>query len=163
MRGSFFEGNQIVPAFDPVNLGGQANNGDWVNLRNYFRLVVVLIAGIGAAGEDPVFTLRQAQDNAGTGAKALEFTRVYEKVGVLANVGVFTKVEQVAAGSYTNAASGEVANVIAVEILPEQMDEGFTHVQLQIPDTGVAAQLGAAFYLLLDPRYRGAESVSAID
>ena len=32
---------------------------------------------------------------------------------------------------------------------------GFTHVQLTIPDTGANAQLGCGFYLLYNPRYAG--------
>jgi hypothetical protein len=41
-------------------------------------------------------------------------------------------------------------------------DGGFTHIQLSIPDVGGNAQLGAAFYIMLNPRISGITVPSAI-
>jgi hypothetical protein len=157
MTGRFIEsGVQIVQAIVPVDLATAANNGDWVSLKNHARVVVLVSADAGTAGEDPVITMRQATDNAGTSAKALNFTAIWEKVGTQTGVATFTKVEQTAANTYTNTVSGEAENLFVLEFRAEELDvaNGFDHVQLQVPDTGATAgKMGSALYLLLDPRF----------
>lgn len=166
MPGRFLQaGNQIVSAIVPVDLAGGANNGDWVNLKYFGRCIAVLFKKAGTGGENPVFTLRQAQDAAGTGAKALAFDTIFSKVGLQTGIAAFTKTQQAEAGTYTDAGSGVAEAIIAVEIVPSDLDvEGnFTHVQLQIPDTGATiGALGCAFYILLEPRFGVEPAVSAI-
>lgn len=165
MSSKFLEGAQIVSAIVPVDLSLAANDGDWVNLESYGRCLVVVHKGIGTAGQDPVITLRQASDNAGTGAKALNFTTVWSKVGAQTGIAAFTKTTQSAANTYTDAVSAEAQGLFVIEVRAEEMDaaNGFTHLQVQIPDVGAAAQIGDALYILLDPRYAQATSVTAID
>lgn len=152
----FLQKFNIASAFVPVDMSTAANNGDWVSLAKYGLVVIVLFKGAGTAGQDPIFTLRQATDNAGTGAKALNFEEVYSKVGTLTALGEFTRTTQAAANTYTDAASAEAEAIIAVEIRAAQLDvaNGFTHLQLQIPDVGAAAQIGGAFYILGEARYQ---------
>jgi hypothetical protein len=161
----FLEGNQIVAAIIPVDLGTAANDGDWFNMKNFRRALAVLFKGIGTAGQDPIFTLRQATDATGANAKALTFTEIWKKVGTQTGIGQFTKVTQAAANTYVDDVSAEAQAILAVEILAEQLDvaNGFTHIQLQIPDVGAAAQIGCGFYLGLDPAYAGETSLTAID
>lgn len=165
MSQHFLEGNQIVSAIVPVDLSGAANAGDWVNLENYGRCVVVVFKGAGTAGDDPVITLQQATDNAGTGAKDLDFTAVWSKIGAQTGIGTFTKTTQAAANTYTDATSAEAQGLFVVDIRAEQLDaaNGFTHLQLSIADVGANAQLGAALYILTEPRHAGATSLTAID
>lgn len=157
MGSRFFQEANIVSAIVPVDLSTAANPGDWVSMANYNRVVAVLFKGIGTAGQDPVFTLEQATDATGAGHKALLFTTVYSKVGTQTGIAAFTKNTQAAATSYTDAASAEAQAIIAVEINAAELDVdgGFTHIQLSIPDVGGNAQLGCAFYLMLDPRDGG--------
>lgn len=161
----FLEGANIQAAFVPVDMATAANNGDWVNLKGYRRVLAVLFKAAGVAGDDPVFTLKQATDVAGSNAKALNFTRIYTKLGVQTAVGVFTQVDQAAAGTYTDATSAEQQAIFAVEILDEDLDVagGFTCVQLSIPDVGAGgAQLGCGFYLMLEPKVKSSQPVSPI-
>lgn len=166
MSEKFLQHATIEGGIIPVNLATAANDGDWVSLENYEYCIAVLFKGIGTAGDDPVFTLRQATSNAGGSAKALDFTVVYEKVGGTALSGVtsWTRVTQAASNTYTNAASAENEAIIAVEIKADELDvdNGFKFVQVQIPDTGTNAQLGGAFYLMLEPRYPEASVDSAL-
>lgn len=164
MTAKFLETADIVAAIIPVDLQTGANNGDWVNLQNYGRCVAVLFKGIGTAGDDPVFTLKQATDNAGTGVKDLTFTTIYKKVGTQTSIAAFTKATQSAAASHTDTVSAEAQAIMAVEIRAEDLDAdgGFTHVQLSIPDVGGNAQLGCGFYIMLDPRTHGNDVPSAI-
>jgi hypothetical protein len=157
MTAKFCETADIVSAIIPADLHGQANNGDWVNLKAFGRLVAILFKGIGTAGQNPVFTLAQATDNTGANSKALTFTEIWHKVGTLTAVAAWTKVTQAAAATYTHATSADKQAIIAVEMRAEQLDVsgGFTHVQLSIPDVGANAQIGGGLYLMLNPRFAG--------
>lgn len=158
MAESFLQRAQIASAFVPVDMSSGANAGDWVQLgKVYDRCLAVLFKGAGTAGDDPVFKLQQATDNAGTGAKDIDFTAVYSKVGTLTASGQaeFTRNTQSAATSYTDAASAEAEAIIAVEIRAEELDlaNGFEWIQLSVADVGTNAQLGCGFYVLFEARY----------
>lgn len=159
---------QIQMAIVPIDLATGANNGDWVNLQKYGGVTVVLAADAGTAGQDPEFKLQQATDNAGAGAKDLNFDTIYEKIGTQTGIGQYTKVSQTAATSYTNAASGEAENLIAVHISEDQLDiaNGFTHLRLEVADTGATAgKFGCGLYIFDNPEHDvdGDQLESAID
>lgn len=158
----FLETHQLIAGFVPVDMQTAANNGDWVSLVNYNRVVCVLFKAAGTAGDDPIFTLQQAQDAGGTGAANLNFTTIYKKVGVQTGINGWTVVTQAAGNTYTDTDSAEAQAIIAVEIDAPMLADGFTHVRLTIPDTGGNAQLGCAFYLMSEPRSAGKVMPSAI-
>lgn len=156
---------QIASGFVPVDLQTAANEGDWVSLANYGHLAVVFFKAAGTAGDDPVLTLQQATDVAGSGAADLTFTTIHTKQGAaLTAVGQYTEVTQSAATSYTDATSAELQAIWIVEIQPEDLnrDDGFHCVRATVADVGGNAQLGCLLYLLSNPRYAGDELVSAI-
>lgn len=143
----------IVPAFVPVDMQTAANGAgaaNWLNMSLCHRVLCVLFKGAGTAGDDPVFTINQATSSAGAGSKALTFTRARTKIGAIATAAnqIWTVVSQAAAGTYTPTSAASVA-VIAVEIRETDLDinNGFNHIQLTIPDIGTNAQLGCAFYI----------------
>ena len=146
----------IEAAFVPVDMQTAANNGDWVNLSLYDKCLCVLFKAAGTAGDNPIFTLKQASDAAGTGAKALNFTAAYQKIATdVTTVAQFTRATQAAASTYTPTSAATQA-IIAVEVRASDLDmaNGFQFVQLSIPDTGVNAQLGCGFYVLFGSRYQ---------
>lgn len=160
----FAEEANIVAAFGPVDMTSAANNGDWVSLKYFDRITVVLFKAAGTAGDDPILTIRQAQDVSGTGAKALNFTRIDIKAGTLTSIGSYTTVTQAAANTYTDATHAEIAAIYQVDFQAADLDvnNGFDCVQVQVPDVGAAAQLGAAFYILRGARYVKPGHLSAI-
>jgi len=164
MSKSFFETHQVQMAIVPVDLSAAANNGDWVSLADYESCVALLVKGAGTAGDDPVFTMKQATDASGTSAKAVNFTRIYSKVGTQTSLGTFTTTTQAAAGTYTDTVSAEAQAIIGVEIRADQLDvnNGFAYVQLSIPDVGANAQVGGAVYILSGPRKPQATPATAI-
>lgn len=164
----FLEGGDVVQAFAPVDLSAGDNNGDWVSLKSYDRCAAVLLCAAGTAGDDPIVQLEQAQDNAGTGAKALNFTRIRHKVGAtaLAGVGQWTLMEQAPAAAYDTAAIDGAENeaLVAVEVQAADLDVngGFNYVRMTVPDVGGNAQLGCGFYLLHAARYKQEVNPSAV-
>lgn len=152
----FLDEHQIVAAIIPVDSQAGANNGDWVSMKFYDQLVIVVFKAAGVAGDDPVLKLQQATVVAGSDAKDLLFTRVDSKVGAQTGIALFTEHDQVAATSYVDAVSAEAQGLFVIEVRGEDLDRanGFDCVQLSIADTGSAgAQLLAALYILGMPRY----------
>ncbi len=158
------QASQIVPAINPIDLSAGNNDGDWISMKGYERCAVVFFKGAGTAGQDPVLTLRQATDVTGANAKALNFTRIDVKKGVLTNVGVFTKVTQAAANTYTPAGDANMAGLYVIEVKAEDLDcqNNFDCIQFQVPDVGANAQIGMALYVLRGPRFAGDVLPSAI-
>lgn len=159
----FCEQAQIVVGFGPVDMSAAANNGDWVSLKNYHKVTVVLIKAAGTAGDDPTLTLREATAVDGTGAQDLAvIDRVYVKQGTMASVGQFTVTTQTAAATYTDATSAEVAAVWAFDVMASDLTEGFDCIQANVADIGTNAQLGSLFYILWPARYGESQLKSAI-
>jgi hypothetical protein len=154
MSRKFVEEAQIVSIIEPVNLGAGANAGDWVSMKNYGRIVFIIAGAVGGAGEPIVPTIVQATAAAGTGSKALNFTRYDRKMAAtdLTGTGQFTKVT--AAAGNTISLTGDQAKLAVIEINAEDLDtdNGFTFVSCTIADPG-ASQVGCVIALLLDPRY----------
>ena len=147
---------QIACGFVPVNLATAANPGDWISMKNFERLAIVFFGAAGTAGEDPTLTLEQATAVAGTGAKALTFTRVDIKQGAdLFAIGTFTTVTQAAANTYTNDTSAETQKIWVVEVKAEDLDadNGFDCVRATISDVGASAQIGGLLYIAFGPQY----------
>ncbi len=159
------EEGQLVVAIVPIDLATGANAGDWVSMKHYTDCDIIVVADAGTAGEDPVLTVTQATAVAGTGSKALAFTRVDSKVGAQTGIGQFTKNVQAAANTYTDAVSGEAENLFVIHVKAEDLDlaNGFDCIQVSIPDTGATAgKIGCALYWLSGARYAGQFPPSAI-
>lgn len=156
---------QIAAGFVPVDMAVAANNGDWVSLANFQRCAIVFYKAAGAVGEAPTITVQQATDNAGTGAKALNFTRIVSKNNAdVQTVGAWTVTDQAAANTYALAA-GNTQAIVVIEITAAMLDVtgGFDFLRATVADVGVTAQLGALLYLLFDGRYSGsAETLPSV-
>jgi hypothetical protein len=149
---------QIAAGFLPVNLATGANAGDWVCLKNYRHVAIVFYGDGGTAAEPVTITVEQASAVAGTGAKALTFTRINKKQGAdLFAIGQFTEVLQAAANTYAlgSGAGGDLESIVVIEINAEDLDveNGFDCVRATIADVGTGAQIGALLYILTGPRY----------
>lgn len=153
---------QIAAGFVPVDLATAGASGDWVSLKNHRHLAIVFFRAAGAAGEPAVITVQQASDVAGTGAKALNFTRVDHKSAAdILTVGQFTKVTQAAANTYSAVGgAGNTQAIVLIEFNAEDLDAdgGFDCVRATIADVGTTAQLSAMLYVLSGPRYTPPQS-----
>ena len=161
MNANFFECHDVALGFRPVNLATADNNGSWINMAGFEGVAVLFVKAVGTAGDDPTFTLQQATDSSGTGAKDLDFTKVYTKTGTGTSVtGSYTVVDQSAGNTYTNGTLAENAGLVGVWIsVAEDMDigGGFEYIRVQVPDVGSNAQLGTALYIGTGAKYKGAE------
>lgn len=158
----FLEENDIIPAFNPVDMQTGANNGLWIDMSKLHRLVCVLFKGSGTGGDDPVFTLAQAKDNASGSSKALAtITRARTKIGASTIPALWTLATQAAGSTYTPTSAAN-PGIIVIEVLPTDLDinGGFTHVRMSIPDVGSNAQIGCGFYVAYGMKYVGATTIT---
>lgn len=154
---------QVVGNVVPVDVAAAAMGGDWVSLKNYRHVSIVLSKAAGGAAENATVTIQQASDVAGTGVKALNFTTFYRKEGAdLTTVGTFTKVTQASGNTFTADGDSQGLYVLDFEADDLDADGGFDCVRLSIADVGVTAQLACAVYLLTKPRFIQESIPSAI-
>ncbi len=156
---------QVISGFVPVNLATAANPGAYISMKHYHHLTVIFHKGVGASGQDPTLTLKQATAIAGTGVKALNFTDIWVKQGAsLDAIANFTRVTQAAGNTYTSASAGEAEAIWMLEIDGEDLDRdnGFDVVAADIDDIGSTSQIGSLEYILSRPRFAQASPPSAI-
>lgn len=146
---------QIAAGFVPVNMATATNEGDWISLRNYRHVAILVFKAAGASGEPPTITTQQAKDTGGGDAKDLNFTTIHVKNGAdLGAIGQFTKVTAVASNDYALAA-GNTQALVLIEFNAEDLDadNGFDCIRATIADVGDTSQIGCMLYLLSSPRY----------
>jgi len=157
---------QIVGGITPVDLQTAANTGDYISFKNHDHCTIVIYTGIGTGGDDPVISLVQAQDVAATGAKVLNISEVFHKVGstALSAVETFTRVTQTAAATYDTAAidgaENEAIFVLEIDAAQLDTDNNFDCLLAAVADVGSNAQLGCMLYIMSDSSYNGVEAIT---
>lgn len=141
-QGKILERMKIVQGAVPIDTTGASQSGDWVHLKKGKRLVVLIATGAWAGGS-PAVTLEQAQDNAGTGAKALSFNEYYRNTALTSDTWVKTAV---VSDTFT---IGTANRLYAIEIMSDQLDTNndFTHVRCVVASPGANADLIAILYI----------------
>jgi hypothetical protein len=174
-RTLFERGMDIIPDI----VAGDANAdlaGDWVGLKNYDRAYLVIIKPAGSAGDDLAIHLQQATAAAGTGAKDLNWTRLWYKKGStndFSAVATWTAVTLATAASDVDldgAATGDLAldssgAVIIVEVMADSLDVdgGFDWVNNIIEGDDVANALVLnQFWILCGGRFPQSIPLTAI-
>lgn len=149
MQGRLLEQIRCVPAFVPIDTTGAAQTGDWVNLKHYRRILVVIQQGAWAGGT-PALTFEQAQDNADTGAKALSYTEKWSHTGLSSDT-----LAKATVSSDTSNLPATANTITLVEFHAQDLDlaNGFTHIRVKTASPGSNADLIAAFYILGNPAY----------
>lgn len=120
------------------SMGAATYDSAWASLQNYHRAVLVLNVGDMAAGATLAVQVRQAQDAAGTGAKA-----ILNKAGT-ANKAITTLTQ----------AGGDGDQLLCIELQTEELDveNNFEHVGVRAV-VGVAAVEYGWELLAFEPRF----------
>lgn len=138
----------------PVDSQSAAITGKRFSLQNASGITFLVVKAAGTANDDPVLTLKQhTAYTSGTTADLAVITRVFTKQETLLdNDESWTLNTQAAAATFTgNATSAESQMLIAIEVGADQLSDGYTHVSLDIADTGSAgAQLVAVVGIVHD-------------
>ena len=136
----------------PYDTNAGAGTGKRVSLQRAQSIAFVLFKGAGTGTDNPVLTLQEHNAaSGGTSQNLAKITTVYKKAGA---PGVGTEAWAVAltqAAAATATLTGEATNsgIYVFELDGTSLSDGFTHVSLDVADTGAAgAQLGGVLYVL---------------
>lgn len=157
---------------ETLALDGQlvlASTPTWVGLEDLRGLDVLILCFLGGTpGQDPVISLEQARDSAGSGAKALEVARYYKKEGApsVSAVGQFSGAIAGTPGTFGGAeepTSAENEAMWLIPVSPRDLDQagGYTHVRAS--QTGGQAGTSVTLYIGRGARHRGIVQPSALD
>lgn len=138
-----------VNAFVPIDTTGAGQDGDWISLKNYDGVAIILGTGAWAGGAAAV-TIEQATDVAGTGAKALAFTTRYADGDVTASDAL---VATAVAGNTFNLAAANTLNVIEVKASDLDQVNNFDCIRVRSATPGANADLVYGLYYLYGGRY----------
>lgn len=141
-------------AWAPVDSQSGDITGKRLAMNRGTGVTILVNKAAGTANDDPVFTLKQyTAASSGTTADLACITRYYLKQETaLDNDESWTKVTQSVAATITgNATSAETQCLFAIEVGADQLSDGYTHIGLDLADTGSAgAQLVSAIYIVHD-------------
>lgn len=156
MNQLFVERAKLIWAAEPKSYVSAAMAAKYVSLKNYARLVIVIITGAWAAGTAAV-TLSQATAVAGTGAKALGFANQWNDV---AASGTLVKTA-VASDTFT---LGTANKMFVIEVDAGSLDVagGFDCVTLAVASPGANADFYGVAYILEGARYQQDTPPSAV-
>lgn len=156
----FIENHKVVVGAVPIDTTGAAVTGDYVCMKGYTHLTVVIMQGAWAAGT-PAVTLKQATDvtNSLSDEKALSFTKYYAGTALTDDN---YAAAAVTSDTYNLAATANTVNIIEVDAASLDVANGFDCVRVGIATPGANADLIAVLYILSGCRYPQADPVSAI-
>lgn len=152
------ENAKIVVGAVPIDTTGAAVTGDYVSLKGYSHLTVIIMQGAWAGGT-PAVTLKQASDVAGTGEKALGFTKYFAGTALTDDLYAATTVSS---DTYNLANAANGVNIIEVDASSLDVDNGFDCVRVGIASPGANADLIAVLYVLTGTRYPQSDPPTAI-
>lgn len=150
--------HKVVVGAVPIDTTGAAVTGDYVSLKNYGHLTIVIAKGAWAGGT-PAVTLTQASAVAGTGAKALSFTKQWVGTALTDDNLAETAVSS---DTFNLTATANEYHVIEVDASDLDISGGFDCVRVGIASPGANADLVSALYILSQPRFAQADPPSAI-
>lgn len=145
-------------AWAPVDSQSGAITGKRIAMSGASGLTIVVTKGAGTAGDDPVFTLQEHTAYTGGTSQTLAAIGHYylKQETTLDNDESWSKVDNTSGGAAQgtvtgNATSAETQCLFVIEVDAASLSDGYTHVSLNLADTGSAgAQLASAVYILHD-------------
>lgn len=160
LNASLVEQMKFVMGCPPAALTTTAGDGDFVSMKNYRRLTIVLLVDNGATVTGGAITLLQASDVAATGAKALALTRMWANTDVGATDTLVATA--VTSNTFTTSTTDNKNLMYVIEVLSEDLDiaNGFDCVR--VDSASMANAVGSVLYILDGARYGAATPPAAI-
>lgn len=145
---SMIEDAKLISAWAPLDITGAGVDGDLVNMENCERLWIVLIQGAWAGGASGI-TVTQETSASGSANTAVAFTKKYTATALTDDV--FAEVA-VTSDTFDIDTANEIH---IIEIRPEILAVGSTHVRVRCDSPGANADLLAGLYIQSGLKYHG--------
>lgn len=157
LNGRLDEHAKIIKAASGLLLTSTVGDTTYVSMKNFRKLTIIVSIADGTTVTGSTITLKQATAVAGTGEKALAFTRMLANVDYAASP---TMVETaVTSNTFTTQTTNSLDSVYILEVDSEMLDtaNGFDCVRLDGTGHAATASRGVSVvYILTGPRYSGA-------
>lgn len=145
----------FVVAFPPKDIATAIDNstyvlGDYVRMRYYDHLTIVLLGGA-SAGAAGAVTVKQATDATGAGEKNVTIAHRYLQTGTSTASDTWVETD-VTASTWTHPATANLANIIEIDSTALDIEGGFEYVAVKIAAAG-GTTLMSGLYILTGPRY----------
>lgn len=138
-------GKWVVGAV-PIDTTGAAVTGDYVNMKHWRKLAIVIQQGAWAGGT-PAVTVKQATDaaNSLSDEKAVSFTSKWSWTGLTSDTPVKATVSS---DTFNLSSTANTTTVIEIDAQDLDIANGFTHVRVGIATPGSNADLICVMYYL---------------
>lgn len=147
MGTSFIRNNIVVGGTEPIDINGSGSSSDTVNLKNADHVTYILFVGALTVGT--IVTLKQATDVAGTGLKALAFSKYFTKQ----NFGTVSDwTETTCSSTFTTTTQNDSLYVVEIDASSLDVTNGFDCMQAALSDPGASCLISSVF-ILSKPRY----------
>ncbi len=149
---------KLIWAGEPKNYTGAAMTAEYVSMKGYDHLTILIQTGAWAAGTAAV-TLLQSTDttNSLADAAAIAFTSMWSD-----EVAGGTLVENTVTTNTFNLDTANKLYVIELDAAQLNVDSGFDCVTLAVASPGGNADFYGVLYILGEPRYASATPLAAI-
>ena len=148
----------LVQATSMVALTSTAGDAAYVSMKGYARALVVLDVLNDTTVTGGTITLKQASAVAGTGEKALAFTRMLANTDVGA---AQTLVEtSVSSNTFTTDTTNSKRLRYVIDVKASDLDVANGFDCFRVDSTGMASAIGLVSYVLYGARYSGASPMA---
>jgi hypothetical protein len=152
------ENAKVVVMAVPIDTTGAAVASDWVCMKGYSHLTVIVSQGAWAGGT-PALTFEQATAVAGTSNKALSYTKRWDGTALTDDS---YAVAAVTSDTSNLAATANSVVIVEIDASSLDVDNGFDCVQCKIASPGANADLICVIGILTGTRYPQADPITAI-
>lgn len=141
----------LGPGLVPYDTNAAAGTGRRISLKQAQGVAFVLFKGAGTGSDNPVLTLQEHTAASGGTSQNLARIAEWHAKAAASLDGTQTWARNTQAASATLTLTGQATNqgIYVVEVDAVMLSDGFTHVSLNVADTGAAgAQLGAVLAIV---------------
>jgi hypothetical protein len=143
----------ISQGWTPQDFHSAGVTGAWVSLKAASGLLFVVQFKVGTSGDNATLTLKEAEDSSGTGSKNLAvIDHWYLKANATPTddlTGAEQWVRETQAAASAVVATAADYQLIAIPVLADQLDAGYSYVSLSAGTTS-AAQIAGSLAILHD-------------
>lgn len=142
---------KIIVGCPPAALATTAGDGDYVSMKGYDRLTVLIAVDNATTVTGGAVTLKQATAVAGTSEKALAFSTMYANADV--GAGEALTETAVTSDTFTTSTTNDKNLLYVIEVKAEDLDtdNGFDCVRVDV--ASMANAVGCVLYILHPQRY----------
>lgn len=151
---------KVVQGCPPAALATTAGDGDYVSLKNFDRLTILLAVKNATTVTGGVITLKQATAVAGTGEKALAFSKVWANTDT--DAGDTLTETAVTSDTFTTDTTNSKNLLYVIEVKADDLDRANGFDCVRIDSASMANAVGAVLYVLHGTRYKSPAAVAAI-